>query len=597
MRESTIRIGGASGYWGDDPTAAAQLLQAGDLDYLVFDYLAEVTLSIMARARSKDPSQGYARDFVDVVMRRNLPEIAHRQVRVISNAGGVNPQACAQAVRDMVAEMGLELTVAVVLGDDLTDRASDLNAREMFTGEPVPDPSSVFSINAYLGAFPIARALTDGADIVITGRCVDSAVTLGACIHAFNWDSNDHDRLAAGTLAGHILECGTQATGGNFTDWHLVADSLDRLGYPICEITADGTIDISKPEGTGGLVSIGTIAEQMLYEIADPQTYVVPDVVCDFSRVTIAQIGQDKVRLSGARGHPPTPDYKVSLTYLDGWRAGSTASFYGSNAASKAQSFCDAVFARARSALRQMNLSDYTETSVEIIGAGSQMGNTGLGAAAQEVVAKFAARHPDKAGLEVLLRAASGMGLSAPPGLSGFFGTRARPSPLVRLFSFLVSKGNVPVTIDFGTTQVAADIVEGTPLDPAGLTRPAPPPRPAEGTEDMVSVPLEKLAWGRSGDKGDTANIGIIARHPDALPYIWHTLDQAAVSARFAHVLEGEVSRYLLPGCNGMNVVLTRTLGGGGVASLRNDALGKGFAQILLQTPVRVPRPLAEART
>lgn len=594
MREGTIRIGGASGYWGDDPGAAAQLLKAGDLDYLVFDYLAEVTLSIMARARSKDPEQGYACDFVDTVMRRTLPEISRTGVRVISNAGGVNPLACARAVRAMVAEMGLELTVAVVLGDDLTDRAEGLSAREMFTDAPAPEASSIFSVNAYLGAFPIARALTAGADIVITGRCVDSAVTLGACIHAFGWDTGDHDRLAAGTLAGHILECGTQVTGGNFTDWHLVADSLDRIGYPICEIGTDGTMEISKPDGTGGIVSVGTISEQMLYEIGDPQAYVVPDVVCDFSAVAILQSGPDRVRLTGARGRPPTPDYKVSLTYLDGWRAGSTASFYGSDAAAKAQAFCDAVFARARAQLRGMNLADFTETSVEIIGAGSQMGDTAQARQAQEVVVKYAARHPEKTGLDVLLRTASGMGLSAPPGLSGFFGTRARPSPLVRLFSFLVPKHDVPVVIDIDGIQDTAGIVHGVPFDRSNPARPAAPDRPSE-TVDMVEVPLERLAWGRSGDKGDSANIGIIARLPEALPYIWHTLDQSAVAARFAHVLDGDVSRYLLPGCHAMNLVLTRALGGGGVASLRNDALGKGFAQVLLQTPVRVPAHLAEA--
>ena len=590
MRERTIRIGGASGYWGDDPTAAAQLLDVGGLDYLVFDYLAEVTLSIMARARAKDPDQGYARDFVDVVMRQNLPEIAGRGVRVVSNAGGVNPQACAA----VVAELGLDLTVAVVLGDDLTDRASDLSVCEMFTGAPFPDSGDIFSINAYLGAFPIAQALEADADIVITGRCVDSAVTLAACIHAFGWSVDAHDNLAAGTLAGHILECGTQATGGNFTDWHLVADSLDHLGYPICEIDADGTMEITKPAGTGGLVSVGTIAEQMLYEIGDPQAYIVPDVVCDVSAVTLTPVSDNRVRLTGARGHAPSPDYKVSATYLDGWRVGSTASLYGSNAATKAQAFCDAVFSRARTALRRMNLADFTETSVEIIGAGSQTGDTTQAKDAREVVVKFAARHPDKTGLDVLLRAASGMGLSAPPGLSGFFGTRARPSPLVRLFSFLVPKAVVPVDVDFGDNRVSAPVTDGHPFDPAALDRPPPPGRPAT-PDDPVTVPLERLAYGRSGDKGDSANIGIIARVPEALPHIWHTLDEAMVARRFAHVLDGDVARYLLPGCHGMNVVLSRTLGGGGVASLRNDALGKGFAQVLLQTPIPVPRFLVEA--
>lgn len=591
MRRSQIRIGGASGYWGDSPTATAQLLAAPNLDFLVFDYLAEVTMSILARARSKDAGAGYAKDFVDVVLRQNLPEIARQRVKVVANAGGVNPQACADAVRAMIAKMKLDLSVAVVQGDDLMDRAADLTPTEMFTAEPFPAADRLFSVNAYLGAFPIAQALDAGADIVITGRCVDSAVTLGTCIHAFGWTPDDHDQLAAGTLAGHILECGTQATGGNFTDWASVASSLDTIGYPICTLKADGEAEISKPEGTGGLVSIGTVAEQMMYEISDPQAYIVADVVCDFSEVKVHAVAGNVVRLTGARGAAATDSYKVSATYLDGWRAGTTTTFYGSHAAAKAQAFCDAVFSRARMDLRAANLADFTETSVEVLGGGSQMGDAAMAQAAQEVVVKYAARHPNKAGLDIFLRAASGMGLSAPPGLSGFFGTRARPSPLVRLFSFLMAKDQVPVTVELDAKSVATPVASGVPFDPANLSRPAPPPEPA-APSDPVTVALEQLAWGRSGDKGDTANIGIIARHPDALPYLWAQLTEAGVAARFAHVLDGEVARYFLPGPGAINFVLTRTLGGGGVASLRNDALGKGFAQVLLQTPITVPRNL-----
>ena len=593
MCRSQIRIGGASGYWGDNPAATTQLLAAENLDFLVFDYLAEVTMSILARARSKDPNAGYAKDFVDVVLRQNLPEIARQQIKVVANAGGVNPQACADAVRAMIAEMGLDLKVAVVVGDDLMDRAADLSPTEMFTGASFPPIDTLFSLNAYLGAFPIARALDAGADIVITGRCVDSAVTLGACIHAFDWQPQEHNKLAAGTLAGHILECSTQATGGNFTDWALVASSLDTIGYPICTVTTDGTMEISKPQGTGGLVSTGTISEQMLYEISDPQAYIVPDVICDFSQVMVQEIGENCVRLTGARGHPPTDSYKVSATYLEGWRAGTTTTFYGSDAVAKALAYCDAVFSRARTALRTANLADFTQTNVEVIGGGSQMGDPDVSQSAQEVVVKYAARHAEKSGLDIFLRAASGMGLSAPPGLSGFFGTRARPSPLVRLFSFLIAKDAVPVTIDVGGTRIVVPPVSGVPFDATTLTRPAPPVSPS-APDDPVTVTLERLAWGRSGDKGDSANIGIIARSPDALPYIWSHLTKDTVAARFSHVLEGDVTRYFMPGSCAINVVLTRALGGGGVASLRNDALGKGFAQVLLQTPITIPRALIE---
>lgn len=594
MRDRPIRIGGASGYWGDSAVATQQLLQAGGLDFLVYDYLAEVTMSIMARARAKDPDAGYARDFVDVAMRQNLGEIARQKVRVIANAGGVNPMACADALRTIVAEEGLDIRVAVVLGDDLMDRKEGIVATEMFSGADFPDSEQIFSINAYLGAIPIARALDAGADIVITGRCVDSAVTLGACIHVFGWESADHDRLAAGTLAGHVLECGTQATGGNFTDWHLVAGSLDTIGYPICEIWPDGVIEVSKPEGSGGLVSVGTVAEQMLYEVGDPQAYVVPDVICDISEVEVAQVADNRVRLTGARGRAPTDCYKVSVTYLDGWRAGAMATFYGRQAAKKAQAFADAVFARARATLRARNLADYTEASVEVLGGGSQMGESAMADTAAEVVVKYAARHPEKEGLDILLREASGMGLSAPPGLSGFFGTRARPSPLVRLFSFLLPKSEVPVEIEMNAARQQVEVPAGEPFDASALKRPAPPAAPKPASSNVI-VPLEAIAWGRSGDKGDSANIGIIARDRAYLPHIWNALNEEAIADRFAHVVKANVVRYLLPGSAAINVVLTEALGGGGVASLRNDALGKGFAQILLAMPVTVPKTLMEA--
>ncbi len=256
--EGVIRIGGATGYWGDSDMALPQFLKAGGLDYIVFDYLAEITMSIMARQRAKDPALGYAADFVSAVLKPNLKEIALQRVKILSNAGGVNPVACGEAVRALVRRPGLDLKVAVVTGDDLMDRLSELShMTEMFSGEPLPPPEKIASMNAYLGSFPIAEALNRGADIVITGRSVDSAVTLGACIHAFDWRRSDFDRLAAGSLCGHILECGAQATGGNHTDWESVADRLFEIGYPIAEVSPDGSFSITKAPETGGAVTPG----------------------------------------------------------------------------------------------------------------------------------------------------------------------------------------------------------------------------------------------------------------------------------------------------------------------------------------------------
>ncbi len=590
----SMRIGGASGYWGESDMAVPQLLEAGGLDVIVFDYLAEITMSIMARARQKDPAKGYATDFVTDAMAPHLKEIARQGVKIISNAGGVNPQACGEAVRALIGEAGLDLSVAVVLGDDLSPRAGEFTgATEMFSGDAFPDPDSLASINAYLGAFPIAAALAEGADIVITGRCVDSAVTLGACIHAFGWARDDWDKLAAGSLAGHILECGPQATGGNHTDWESVAQTLADVGYPIVAVAADGGFTVSKPEGSGGAVTVGTVGEQMLYEIGDPQAYLLPDVVCDFSAVTLHQAAPDQVRVAGAIGRAATDWYKVSATYADGFRAGAVWFFYGEEAGAKARSFAETAIARAKRKLRNHNAPDFDETLVEVIGDESHYGAEARVQGSREVAVKIAARHRDARACAMLLKEITGLGLSAPPGLSGFAGARSRPSPVVRLFSMLVAKETLAPSLVIDGKAIALDAEGGTPFDEAAIPRPAPPICGA--AEDLVEVPLITLAFARSGDKGNKANIGVLPRQPDYAPWIWAALTEQEVARRFAHFLEGGVQRWYLPGTGAINFLLDNVLGGGGIASLRNDPQAKGYSQILLQTPIPVPRALLPA--
>lgn len=594
----TIRIGGASGYWGDAALATPQLIAGGDLDYLVYDYLAEITLSIMARARAADPSRGYATDFVTAAMAPNLADIARRGIRVIANAGGVNPRACAEALRAEIAERDLGLRVAVVLGDDLTERAAEFSAcREMFSGEACPAPGSIASINAYLGAFPIAAALDAGADIVITGRCVDSAVTLAACIHAFRWSRKDLDLLAQGSLAGHILECGTQATGGNFTDWEAVVEQLFEAGYPIAEVAADGSFTVSKPPGTGGLVSAGTVAEQMLYEIGDPEAYYLPDVICDFSHVEIEERGSDLVRVSGARGRGVAKDYKVSLTWADGYRAGQLWTFIGRDAQRKARHLADAVLTRTAATLERHGLPPLLASSVEILGGESHFGAAARNVQAREVVLKIAARHAAARGISIFLKEMVGLALTAPPGLTGFAGARPKPTPVVRLFSFLLPRSAVAVRVELDGRDLAYG--DDTAFD-GGISPAAPPPVPAaSGDGPLLHVPLEAVALGRSGDKGDKANVGVIARHPDFLPWIAAHFTAEAVASFFEHFLEGgqqrPVERFYLPGLHALNFLLHRVLGGGGVASLRADPQGKSYAQLLLTAPLPVPRSLLEA--
>ena len=601
MSNQTVKIGGASGYWGESAMSTPQLLNAGGLDFIVYDYLAEITMSILARAKAKDPNAGYATDFITAVLQPNIKEIAKQKVRIASNAGGVNPEACANAARALVAENGLDLKVAVITGDDLMAQRTEIAKTappEMFTGADFPDPEKTASINAYLGAFPVARAFDQGADIVITGRSVDSALTLGACIHAFGWKADEWDLLASGSLAGHILECGPQATGGNYTDWEDAGD-ISNIGYPIAEISADGSFFVTKPEQTGGVVSVGTVSEQLVYEIGDPQAYMLPDVVCDFSDVAIQQAGENKVFVSSAKGRPAPDSYKTSLTYQDGWRAGLILSFYGFDADKKAAKLAEAAFERARKIFRQYNAGDFSETSVEIIGAHSQFGDYKQANEAREVAVKIAAKHPEALGAGILLREIAGLGLATPPGLSSFSGGRPKPSPVIRLFSYLTPKESVDIQIETnGETKTMQD-APGVAFDAAQIQRPTPPDTP---TDANIEIPLIKLAWARSGDKGDKANIGVIARKAEYLPYIWAALTEKSVAKRFTHFIEdgadqAQVEKYLIPGTNAINFLIDRVLGGGGVASLRNDPQGKGYAQILLAHPVPVSVEIAKALT
>lgn len=583
-----IRIGGASAFWGDSMVAAPQLLAQGDVDYLIFDYLAEITMSIMARMRAKDPAQGYATDFVAVTMKRLLPDLARRKVKVVANAGGVNPAACAAAIRALIAEAGLSLKVGVVLGDDLLPQIETLKPQlePMQTGAEMP--ARFMSANAYLGAAPIAAALKAGADIVITGRCVDSALVLGPLLHEFGWDLQDFDRLSAGSLAGHIIECGAQSSGGLFTDWREVPD-WDNIGYPVAEISEDGSFVITKPKGTGGLVSFGTVAEQLVYEIGDPACYMLPDVTCDFTAVQIEQIGEHRVRVSNAKGRPPSDRYKVSATWLDGFRVVAHMTIGGIDAREKAERSAEAILKRTRKIFAALNIGDYRDTSIEILGSEAMYGpQAASGArAAREVVMKLAVSHTDKTALEIFSREVAPAGTSFSPGTTGFFGGRPSPQPVVRLFSCFIPKASLSIALDTEgeARPFAVPMISGEPRG-AAAGRDSSSALPAGATK---IVPLVRLAYARSGDKGNDSNIGVIARKPDYLPAIRGALTTEAVAGWFAHLVEGPVERFDWPGIHGLNFLLHQALGGGGIASLRNDPQGKAFAQMLLDFPVPVP--------
>ncbi|MCU1753012.1 acyclic terpene utilization AtuA family protein [Pseudomonas sp. 6D_7.1_Bac1] len=590
----TVRIGCASAFWGDTSTAAAQLVEGAQLDYLVFDYLAEITMSLLAGARMKDPQAGYATDFVEVLSPL-LKQLFEQNIRVISNAGGINPLACAAALQAACDNAGVPLKIAVLLGDDLQPQFKQLatcGVKEMFSGAPLP--AMCVSTNAYLGAPGIVEALRLGADIVITGRVVDSAVVSAALVHEFGWSWQDYDKLAQAALAGHIIECGAQCTGGNFTDWQEVPD-YEHIGFPIVEVSADGQFMINKPEGSGGLVTPLSVGEQLLYEIGNPRAYLLPDVVCDFSQVKLQQHGKNIVRVHGAKGLPPPRQYKVSATYPDGFRCTASCLIAGIDAVAKAQRVSQAIIAKTSEMFGQRGWEPYSEVNIELLGSEATYGPHGQRPDSREVVIKLAVRHPSKQALILFSREIAQAATGMAPGLTGIVGGRPTVYPLIRLFSFLIDKNTCALEIDLQGQRHPCALPALDHLDSADLPVAFAPPTP-QGRAD-ASVALVKLAVARSGDKGNHSNIGVMARTPEFLPWIAEALTPAVVVDWMNHVLDpihGRVERWYLPGTHSLNFLLENALGGGGVASLRIDPQGKAFAQQLLEIQIPVPQSIAD---
>lgn len=593
-QDKIVKIGCASGFWGDTNTAAFQLVHLADINYLVFDYLSEITMSIMAKAMMADPKHGYALDFVSRVMSPLIQKISDKKIKVISNAGGVNPLACRDALQKVIDSIGLKLKVAVVLGDDLLGQHQALQSQsitEMFSGAVLP--AQVASSNAYLGAVAIRDALDLGADIVITGRVADSAVVLGPLLHEYQWSMDDYDKLAQGSLAGHVIECGAQCTGGNFTDWQLV-QGFDNMGFPIVEVHADSSFVVTKPVGTGGLVSTATVAEQIVYEIGNPQAYLLPDVTADFSQVQLTQVGEDRVKVSGATGIAPTTSYKVSATYADGYRVLVSFLIAGREAPQKAQVIANAILTKCERVLALRSVPPFSEKSIEILGIESTYGAHAQALASREVVVKIAVKHLFKEACmffaSEIAQASTGMA----PALAGIVGGRPKPSPVIKLFSFLIDKAQVQVEVDIDGQRHVVNIPQGTQTQDINLHSTG-ETAVYEGNE--IEVELITIAHARSGDKGNHSNIGVIARKPEYLPWIRAALTEQTVSDYMQHVLDGSnsrVIRYELPGMQALNFMLENALGGGGVASLRIDPQGKAFAQQLLDMPVKVPADLLQ---
>lgn len=594
MKKSVIRIANASGYWGDDASALGRQVRGGEVDFISLDFLAEVTMSIMQKQRAKDPEAGYARDFV-AMLEGVLKEAMQRKIKIIANAGGVNPMACARAIQTMAKKQGLSPRIAVVHGDDILADLPTLHSKghafaNMETAQKYTEIADrVQAANIYFGAKPVVQALTHDPDIIVTGRVTDTGITLAPMIHSFGWGDRDWDKLAAGIVAGHMIECGCQVTGGNFTDWETVR-SFANIGYPLVEVNADGTFVLTKHKGTGGKVAVNTVREQLLYEMGHPRAYLTPDVVADFSTIQLSADGDDRVRVTGIKGAEPTPLYKVSMSYTDGYKAIGTIAISGPHARRKAEKFAEIFWQRCG--------RDFDATETEYFGWNACHRSLGGQHDGNEVMLRLGVRSSDKERVGQFTKLVPSLILSGPPGVTVLGGV-PKPQEVVSYWPALMDKSAVrpKLTIVSGSELKEYEV---EPEVSGSFKTPEVPTQRCEKATATISevlrspgtadLPLSTICLGRSGDKGDTANIGILARSPKAYQFICSWLTAERVKNYFQELCFGKVTRYQLDNLQALNFLLEESLGGGGTMTLRADAQGKTFAQALLRQKAPIPK-------
>ncbi len=568
-------------------------LIGGNLDYITQDFLAEITMSILQKQRQRDASAGYARDFI-TQMEENLPLILEKGVRVISSAGGVNPIGCAEQVIKVAKKHKLKIKVGVVCGDDILgtmdtfmkrgEKLANIETSEKF--RRIKD--RVTSANIYFGAEPVVRALEADCQIIVTGRVTDTGITLAPMIYEFGWSFTDWDKIASGIVAGHIIECGAQSSGGNITDWRDVP-SFDRIGYPIVEVESSGEFVVTKHSRAGGLVSEKTVKEQLLYEMGDPSLYITPDGIARFDTIQLKEIGPNRVRISGIKGEPRTPFFKVSMSFEDGWKASGAILVSGPDVRAKAKAFADLFWKRLG--------KKYEHTRVELVGDGSVWPSSLSDREHEpnEILLRFGVRDKDREKVQAFGMLLPSMILSGPSGVA-VTGGRPRPVQVVAYWPTLVRRDFcIAQTLTIDTQGIRSEQFIKFPfrmstanVDVTVVKRPK--TRKARGK--AVETKLLELAYARSGDKGDMCNIGVLARSAEIHDWLVEYLTARKVATYFKDITHGEVTRHRVDNLLALNFLLDQSLGGGGTRSLMIDPQGKTLSQALLQMIVKAPSGL-----
>ncbi len=587
-----IRIANAGGYWGDDMDALRRQLSGGPLDYVTMDFLAEITMSILQKQQLRNPELGYAGDFL-TQLKTCLPLIVKKKVKVITNAGGINPIGLGRQIIILAQKMGFDLKVGVVYGDDVSQRLYELtNAGEKFTNMETGAKFAgvrhrITTANVYLGAEPVVAALRAGCEIIVTGRVTDTGITLAPMIHEFGWDMEDWDKMAAGIVAGHIIECGAQGSGGNITDWQDVP-SFEKMGYPIIEMEPSGEFVVTKHKRTGGLICEKSIKEQLVYEMGDPAQYISPDGVAFFNTVLLKEDGPDRVRVSGVRGGPAPEMFKVSMAYSDGWKAEGEVLISGPDLAAKA-AVVEKVFWKKVG-------HKFVKTNTALIGAGSIWPKNLSDYEPTEAYLRFGVSDPDLAKINDFSKALPALILAGPSGMAVSTRGRPRPQQVMAYWPALMRRDGVSakvLTLDTAGAEEWQEIlfpVRGEVGEPCRSdVKPAKKGKYKALTGARKEVNLRRLCYARSGDKGDTCNIGVLARSPRVYDWLQVNLTAAVVKKFFKGKVFGKVTRFELDNLQGLNFLLEQSLGGGGTTSLLVDPQGKTMSQALLEMKVKVP--------